>query len=154
MEEMKTVLAKIQELYGALCEAMAFCNKQKDFNEKRAIELNAQEKAQIEKQVELDKREVKVKEVENIVELYEKGLALKKENETKEQALLKERNDIKEYAKKQIAIINEGIANNVKENERIKKEWGLINQEWIALKKAKENMRNDLIQEIMKSQIK
>ena len=145
---MEQVLKKIQELYSALTQAMGLVNQQRANNDKRAVELATQEKAQSEKQVELDKRENEVKKIENLRDLYDNGLKLKEENKVGTEALAEEKEKIKKYAKEQSGIINKKLNDIIAENKKITAQWDLINKEWAALKKEKAEYKDRILNEL------
>lgn len=153
MEEMKTVLSKIQELYGALVEALGFVEAQKSLQEKRAIELNEQEKTQFEAQKDLDLRETEVKKIEDIVKLKEDALALKRENDDKEQKLIKEKSEIEKANKITREELATGQTKVNGELATIEKEWSLITQERAKITEDRKNMKSELIKEVLKQQV-
>lgn len=147
---MEKVLEKIQELYDALVQATGTVTASNAAIEKRAGELNAMEEKQAEARADLDAREIKVAEVEDIIRLKEEGMAIRRENIAKEQQFINEKSELVEDIRVKNSNVNKRMAEVVSQDDRIEKEWNLIKQERAQLNKDKEDYKNDVIKDILK----
>lgn len=147
---MEKVLEKIQELYDALVQATGTVTASNAAIEKRAGELNAMEEKQAEMRADLDAREIKVAEVEDIIRLKEEGMAIRRENIAKEQQFINEKSELVEDIRVKNSNVNKRMAEVVSQDDRIEKEWNLIKQERAQLNKDKEDYKNDVIKDILK----
>jgi len=105
-------------------------------------------KIQGEKQIDLDKREADVRKIEDVAKLKEDALALKTENEETGKALIKEKVDIKQYVKDEMAKIKEVRNGIMVENKKIASQWDLIGKEWAGIKKDKEAYKENMLKEL------
>ena len=146
---MKEALAKINELAGVLMQRIEFNNRVGKDTEDRAAKLNEKEANLDAKDIDLGLREQKIKGIENTISLREQTAAEKKEADNLLKSIHAEKDDFnKSFEKIREQLIGDRNQLTI-DRAKVEKENVLLQKEWIELKKAKENMRADLINEII-----
>ena len=151
---MQEALAKINELAGVLMQRIEFNNRVGKETNDKAGRLNEKEAVLDAKEIDLGIRETKIKSVENTIAAREDAVRIKKEAED----ILKAAHLEKDNFNKSSVVEREAIAAAQRKlNEdmaKLEKGNVLLQKEWEAFNKKKETMRADLINEIMKSNVR
>lgn len=151
---MQEAIKKIGELAGFLQGRIAFYEKLIKDVDIRTVKLNEQDKALVEKANNLLAREAKINPAEDVNALKEKAMLLKKEVDDAEALLMKAKNAFNKEMADKLKKLAEDSKKVAMDNQKNIAQENLLKQEWDALNKKKETLRADLINEIMKSQVR
>lgn len=148
MEELKKIIDKAVGLASALEEGLAAVAKGKADNEARALKLNEQDLALVNKSKALSKREEAIKPIEDIAEFEAKAKEIKKEADELLHKARKDKDDFNRQAKADRVEIEKLLkeARELKakaENEMVK-----VHKEWEVLRKEQGEWKDNFFKEI------
>src|SRR3990167_1576928 len=151
---MQVVLAKLNELLGILQQRIEFNNRVGKETEDRAAKLNEKEAGLLVREKSLDVLEAKLRPMGDAAAVREQAATTEKEAKDALGLLHKEKDAFNEYVsttRTQMAVERQQL--NI-DKAKVEKDNVLLNKEWEALNEAKKNLRADLINEIMKSNVR
>ena len=145
---MTEAIAKVNELVGVLQQTINRHAKAVKDIEVREASFVESEKAISERELEITKRENKIKGIENVVKFHEEAIALKNEaNAMYDKVQAEKKAFALEVQTKTEALAKQAQTSNILA-AKIEKENVMLQKEWAALNKEKEEYKNNLLNEI------
>ena len=143
-ETMEEFLTKIQELYNILKTEIEISKNKKEKCDSLSKELKKEKDNYTSKLLELESREARISQFENIIKIQEQNKVISKELEQRERNLV-EKEKIFEKKNNECSIKIKEAEDKV---ETFRRKINSVNETKVQLEKDKENMREQILEEL------